>query len=149
MSSADYPHAFKKKIAGDSLSVLSRYLVLNYWRKSNQIWCASHSHERGHSTPHFWPGPWVGVKRSNIVKFQFHRFLCHALGGGTWGSWGSNPSVCLSHYLLQNHWTKSKQIWCVSYSHEWGIQQHIVFWPCPWGPGEGSKGQISFKFNYI
>ena len=22
------------------------------------------------------------------------------------------------------------------------------FWPCPLGPGEGSKGQISFNFNY-
>ena len=22
------------------------------------------------------------------------------------------------------------------------------FGPAPWGPGEGSKGQISFKFNY-
>ena len=59
--------------------------------------------------------------------------------GGTWGSWGSNPSVCLSHYLLQNHWTKSKQIWCVSYSHEWGMQQHIVFGPAPGDLGRGQK----------
>ena len=22
------------------------------------------------------------------------------------------------------------------------------FGPAPWGPGEGSKGQISFNFNY-
>ena len=24
----------------------------------------------------------------------------------------------------------------------------LFFGPAPWGPGEGSKGQISFKFNY-
>ena len=24
----------------------------------------------------------------------------------------------------------------------------LFFGPTPWGPGEGSKGQISFKFNY-
>ena len=23
-----------------------------------------------------------------------------------------------------------------------------IFFPAPWGPGEGSKGQISFDFNY-
>ena len=23
-----------------------------------------------------------------------------------------------------------------------------IFWPAPWGTGEGSKGQISFNFNY-
>ena len=50
-------------------------------------------------------------------------------------------------YLLLNHRTKSNQIWCVSYSHEWGVQQHI-FGPVPWGPWEGAKGQISLNFNY-
>ena len=58
------------------------------------------------------------------------------------------PSVCPSRYLLLNHWTKSNQIWCVSCSHEWGVQQHIFFGPAPWGPGEGPKGQISLNFNY-
>ena len=24
----------------------------------------------------------------------------------------------------------------------------LLFGPAPWGPGEGSKGQISFNFNY-
>ena len=37
---------------------------------------------------------------------------------------------------------------CVSCSHEWGAQRHIFFGPAPWGPGEGSKGQISLDFNY-
>ena len=57
------------------------------------------------------------------------------------------PSVCALCYLLLNHWTKYNQIWCVRYSHEWGVQRHF-FGPAPWGPGEGSKGQISFNFNY-
>ena len=30
---------------------------------------------------------------------------------------------------------------CVCCSHKWGVQRHI-FCPAPWGPGEGSKGQI-------
>ena len=35
--------------------------------------------------------------------------------------------------------------------HEWGVQHcysTIVFDPANWGPGEGSKGQISLNFNY-
>ena len=59
----------------------------------------------------------------------------------------SPPSVCASIrllcYLLLNHWTKYNQIWCVSYSHEWGAQRKFIFWP----PGEGSKGQISLISN--
>ena len=57
-------------------------------------------------------------------------------------------SVCPLCYLLLNHWTKFNQIWCVSYSHEWSVQCQLFFCPAPWGPGEGSKGQISFNFNY-
>ena len=29
-----------------------------------------------------------------------------------------------------------------------GGVQRIFFCPTPWGPGEGSKGQISFNFKY-
>ena len=58
------------------------------------------------------------------------------------------PAVCLLYYLFLNHWTKFNQIWCVSYSHEWGVQQQMLFCLAPWGPGEGSKGQISLNFNY-
>ena len=59
-----------------------------------------------------------------------------------------HPSVHPSCYLLLNHWTKFNQIWCVSYWHELGVQRQTFFGPAPWGPGEGSKGQISFNFNY-
>ena len=40
----------------------------------------------------------------------------------------------------------NNQIWYVSYSHKWDIQRQTFFGP--WGPGEGSKCQISFSFNY-
>ena len=83
--------------------------------------------------------------------FLFCR-LGHALGVGLWGTKGpKSNSVLLSCplcYLLLNHWTKFNQIWCVSYSHELGAQRKIFFGPAPWGPGEGSKSQISFNFNY-
>ena len=64
----------------------------------------------------------------------------------------SPPSVCPSRYLLLNHWTKFNQIWCVSCSHEWGVQRYIFFGPAPWGPGEGPKVQISLiiiKFQLL
>ena len=49
-------------------------------------------------------------------------------------------SVCPLCYLLLNHWTKFNQIWCVSYSHEWGMQRQKIFWPCPHGAlGRGQK----------
>ena len=72
--------------------------------------------------------------------------------GGSWGYLGAKiklrPAICPLCYLLLNHWTKFNQIWCVNYSHEWGAQRKKFFGPAPWGPGEGSKGQISFNFNY-
>ena len=55
------------------------------------------------------------------------------------------PSVRRLCYLLLNHWTKFNQIWCVSYWHKWGMQPQTFLAP---PPGEGSKGQISFNFNY-
>ena len=71
--------------------------------------------------------------------------------GGTFGCLGAKikfcPAVCPLCYLLLNHWTKFNQIWSVSYSYEWGGSGKFVC-PAPWGPGEGSKGQISFNFNY-
>ena len=67
----------------------------------------------------------------------------------TWGYLGAKikfrPAVCLLRYLLLKHWVKFNQIWCVSYSHDWGAQLQFFLAPLP---GEGSKGQISFKINY-
>ena len=63
---------------------------------------------------------------------------------GTLGYLGAKnkfrPAVCPLCYLLLNHWTKFNQIWCVSYSHELGVQRKKFFGPAPCGPGEGSKG---------
>ena len=85
-------------------------------------------------------------KRYKKYQFYPHTFLkklrgyCNRLP----------PSVHLSvHplcYLLLNCWTKFNQIWCVSYSHKWGVQRQKFLLAPP--PGEGSKGQISFNFNY-
>ena len=76
-----------------------------------------------------------------------HAFLKKRRGYCTRLRLSVRVSVCLLCYLLLNRWTKFNQIWCVSYSHEWGVQKQIFFGPAPWGPGEGSKGQISFNFN--
>ena len=50
------------------------YHLLNGWTKFNQIRCVSYSHEWGmQRQKQFWPrplGPWGGIKRSNIIKFQ-------------------------------------------------------------------------------
>ena len=53
------------------------------------------------------------------------------------------PSVHPSSHLLLNHWTKSNQIWCVSYMN-WA-HSGTFFSPAPWGPGEGPKVQISLN----
>ena len=72
--------------------------------------------------------------------------------GGTWGYlWAKInfcPAVCPLCYLLLNHLTKFNQIWCVSYTHIWGAQRKKKIGPAPWGPREGSKGQISINFNF-
>ena len=58
----------------------------------------------------------------------------------------SPPSVCPLCHLLLNHWTKSNQILCLRYSHQWSMQQHL-FAP---HPGEGSniiKFQLQSQFQ--
>ena len=61
----------------------SRYLLLNHWTKSNQIWCVSCSHKWGAQRRIFLTrplGPWGGAKGQisiNIIKFQ--RFLNQTL----------------------------------------------------------------------
>ena len=63
--------------------------------------------------------------------------------GGTLGYLGAkikfHPAVCPLCYLLLNHWTKLNQIWCVSYSHEWGAQRKKFCWPRPLEPWGGVK----------
>ena len=38
-----------------------------------------------------------------------------------------SPAVCPLCYLPLNHLTKFNQIWCVSYSHDWGAQRQTFF----------------------
>ena len=54
------------------------------------------------------------------------------------------PSVCLLWYLLLNHWTKSNQVWCASYSYESGVQQHF-FGHLPGAPGRVQRSTIIFE----
>ena len=51
-------------------------------------------------------------------------------------------------YLPLNYWTKFNQIRCVNYITHMNGAYIGIFCPAPWGPGEESKGQISFNFNY-
>ena len=77
--------------------------------------------------------------------FLFCR-LGHALGK-------FRPAVCPLCYLLLNRWTKFNQIWCVSYSNEWGVQRHF-FWPRRLGRGQKVKyhlisiTKVNFKDLY-
>ena len=104
----------------------SRYLLLNHWMKSNQIWCVSCSHEWGVQRHFFfWPrhlGPWGGTKRSNIIKFQLQRFF--------------NQTLCVF-----SHMKNIKHIFgCLGHTQgsdlgvPWGV----------WGGGGGGGGQIFF-----
>ena len=79
-------HTFLKKAMGIlqspqsvRLSCPPHYLLLNPWTKSNQIWCVSCSHEwdaQRHNIFGSHPlGPWKGVKKSNIFKFQLQSQL--------------------------------------------------------------------------
>ena len=92
-----YPHVFFKKASGILQSPpsirssvrLSRYLLLNHWTKTNQIWCVSCSHVWGVQRHIFsgsapwgsWEGPkgQIHVRSLNIIKFQllshFQRFV--------------------------------------------------------------------------
>ena len=80
---SNYPHAFLKKRRGYCNRLRpsvrpsvrpSRYLLLNHWTKSNQIWCVCCSHEWGVQRHIFFGpapfGPWGGAKRSNIIKYH-------------------------------------------------------------------------------
>ena len=57
------------------------------------------------------------------------------------------PAVYPLCYLFQNHWTKINQIWCVSYSHKWGVQRQF-FCPTPWGPLGGVKRSNIIYFQF-
>ena len=77
-----------------------------------------------------------------IRRFFLFCRLGHALGvglGGTGAKIKFRSAVCPLCYLLLNHWRKFNQIWCVSYSHEWGAQRKKFFWPRPLVRGQKVK----------
>ena len=106
-------------------------------------------------------GPWGGAKRSNIIKSnllsQFQRFLNQTLcvfsqmedikrirrdfDSTTW----LMPQGWYLGVLLgvggQKQFLKFNQSWCVSYLHEWHMQQHSILGPPP--PGVLGRGQRS------
>ena len=71
------PQFFLKKSDGDIAIPYvrpSRYLLLNHWMKSNQIWCVCCSMNGVcNGTFFIWSplGPGGGAKRSNIIKYHF------------------------------------------------------------------------------
>ena len=65
--------------------------------------------------------------------------------GYLWAKIKFRPAICPLCYLLLNHWTKFNQIWCMSYSREWGAQRNF-FWPL--APGALGRGQ-RVKYHLI
>ena len=50
----------------------SRYLLLNHWMKSNQIWCVSCSHKWGTQRHFFSPAPWgPGEGQKGQISWNF------------------------------------------------------------------------------
>ena len=83
------------------------------------------------------------MKIQNISDWFFILSPGSCPRGGTWGYLRAKikfrPAVCPLCYLLLNHWTKFNQIWCVSYSHEWGAQPKEFLAPPPGALGRGQK----------
>ena len=152
------------------------FLLLNHWTKFNQIWCVSYPHEWCEQGKKIFLGRGQKVKyhlisiTKSMSKIFIPNFVCVVTNeryisdgffilspgscprGGTWGYLGAKfkfcPAVCPLCYLLLNHYTKLNQIF-VWVTHMYGARNvKFFFGPAPWGPGEGSKGQISFNFNY-
>ena len=119
------------------------------------------------ATSHFWPyplGPWGGVKRSISINFNykvnFKYFYSKTVffillpgsspRGGTWEFLGAKielrPAVCPLAISSLNHWTKSNQIWCVSYSPKWSAQRYF-FAPPPGALGRGQKVKYHFSIT--
>ena len=112
-------------------------------------------------------GPLGGAKRSNIIEFQLlnqfqiflPNFVCLLTNeryktcqtGFSFSHLGHAPWVRLLGYMgvggQKNFLSNFSQIWCVSDSNEWHMQQQNFLVPAPWGTWEQPKGQI-LNFNY-
>ena len=167
--SAHYPQAFFIAIASVRRS---RYLLLNHWTKSNQIWCVSCSNEWGAQRHNFvlpHPlGPWGGAKRSNI-KFQLlsqfqiflNQTLCvfsqmkdikHIRGNFHSVTWVMPQGWDLRGYRGVGDVIKKKKIpkfnkFVVRVTHMNGTCNGTMFWSPP--PGAlGRDQKVKFNYNY-
>ena len=115
----------------------------------------------------FGPAPWgpgegpKGQMSYYIIKFQllsqFQRFLTqtlcvfsqmkdikHIRRDFHLAAWvmpqGWDLGVPWGGFVVKNFFfPKFNQIWCVSYLHEWHMQRHHFWGPCPLGPWGGAK----------
>ena len=65
----------------------------------------------------------------------------HLLSPKVWFGIGHHKSASNLHGSPDRPW-----LWCVSCSHEWGVQPHI-FWTRPLGPWGGAKFQLQSQFQ--
>ena len=89
--------------------------------------------------------PWVGIEGHQYMHMYVLPHYPHVFLKAK-GILLSPLSVRPLCYLLLNHWTKFNQIWCVSYSHEWGAQRKFFFLALP--PGALGRGQ-KVKYHLI
>ena len=118
--------------------------------KFNQIWCVSYLHEWHMHRRHFLGphplGPWGGAKRSNIIKSELQSFskvlkpnfvylLTNEIyityqTGFSFGRLGQAQGWDLGYRgglgVKNFFFPKFNQILCVSYSHEWHMQDQRV-----------------------
>ena len=86
------------------------------------------------------------------IRRDFHSatWVMHALGVGLGVLRGQKILLPIRPlwYLLLNDWTQLNLIWCVSYSHKWGVQQQKKeICSAPWGPGGGVKRSNIIKYQ--
>ena len=140
---------FKKRRMGYCYRLRpSRYLLLNHWTKSNQIWCVCCSHVWG-VQQHFFlaPPPGEGPKGQILlnIKFQLQsqfqiflnqtlcvysqiKYIKHIRPDFHLAAWGHDPGVGIGGTMEgwgggggQKKNLKFNQSWCVSYLHEWHL----------------------------
>ena len=97
-----------------SLNIIKFQLQSQFQRFFNQTLCVfSHMKDIKHIRRDFHLVAWVMPQGSDL--------------GVPWGVWGSN------------FFSKFKQIWCVSYLHEWHMHGRHFLGPHPLGPWGGAK----------
>ena len=166
-----YPNAFLKNVGDIAIAsvrlcvtlIIWRYLLLNHWTKSNQIWCVSCSHEWCYHGTFFLPAPWgpgegpkgqISLNFNYKVNFKdFLTKLCVSFyiwkiqnipdGIFIWppgscprgGTWGCHGGVG----GVKKMFLKFNQIWCVSFLHEWHMHQRHFLGLHRLGPWGGAK----------